>query len=119
MSKNHNLHVSNNKRCLVHDDGTPFFYFADTAWRILHRLTREGADHDIERGAAQGCTRIQAVLLAGLRAWWSNPIDGSATDAGRLAGARGVRITTPEDNIGRDWVLVVDDTAAGYTAPGG
>ncbi len=35
------LKVSDNRRFLVHDDGTPFFYLGDTAWELLHRCTLE------------------------------------------------------------------------------
>jgi hypothetical protein len=58
------LQVSPNRRFLVHDDGTPFFYLADTAWELFHRLTREEADFYLQTRAAQGFTVIQAVALA-------------------------------------------------------
>ncbi|MBE3068735.1 MAG: DUF4038 domain-containing protein, partial [Planctomycetes bacterium] len=38
------LKVSANRRFLVHADGTPFFYLADTAWELFHKLEREEAD---------------------------------------------------------------------------
>lgn len=58
------LKVSDNKRYLVHQDGTPFFYLGDTAWELFHRLTREEADRYLKRRAEQGFTVIQAVALA-------------------------------------------------------
>jgi len=58
------LQVSPNRRFLVHDDGTPFFYLGDTAWELFHRLTREEADLYLQMRAAQGFTVIQAVVLA-------------------------------------------------------
>ena len=58
------LQVSSNRRFLVHDEGTPFFYLADTAWELFHRLTREEADFYLQTRAAQGFTVIQAVILA-------------------------------------------------------
>ena len=58
------LQVSLNRRFLVHDDGTPFFYLGDTAWELFHRLTREEADVYLQTRAAQGFTVIQAVILA-------------------------------------------------------
>src|SRR3990172_13389663 len=30
------LKVSENKRFIVHSDGTPFFYLGDTAWGMMH-----------------------------------------------------------------------------------
>ena len=58
------LQVSSNRRFLVRDEGTPFFYLADTAWELFHRLTREEADFYLQTRAAQGFTVIQAVILA-------------------------------------------------------
>ncbi len=58
------LQVSPNRRFLVHDEGTPFFYLGDTAWELFHRLTPEEADVYLQRRAAQGFTVIQAALLA-------------------------------------------------------
>lgn len=58
------LKVSENKRFLVHADGTPFFWLGDTAWELFHRLNREQADRYLENRAAKGYTVIQAVALA-------------------------------------------------------
>ena len=58
------LRVSDNKRFLIYEDGTPFFYLGDTAWELYHRLNREQADHYLETRARQRFTVIQAVVLA-------------------------------------------------------
>lgn len=58
------LKVSDNKRYLVRQDGTPFFWMGDTAWELFHRLNREEADKYLKRRAEQGFTVIQAVALA-------------------------------------------------------
>ncbi|WP_321472296.1 glycoside hydrolase family 140 protein [uncultured Paludibaculum sp.] len=58
------LKVSENRRFLVTDDGRPFFYLADTAWELFHRLNREQAVHYLDIRAAQRFTAIQAVALA-------------------------------------------------------
>ncbi len=58
------LRVSENKRFIVHEDGTPFFYLGDTAWELFHRLNREEADKYLENRAAKGFTVIQAVAIA-------------------------------------------------------
>ncbi len=42
------LTVSDNKRYLAHQDGTPFFYLGDTAWELFHRLNREEVDQYLE-----------------------------------------------------------------------
>lgn len=60
------LKVSDNKRYLVHSDGTPFFYLGDTAWELFHRLNRDEADRYLKRRAEQGFTVVQAVALAEL-----------------------------------------------------
>jgi hypothetical protein len=58
------LRVSENRRYLVKEDGSPFFYLGDTAWELFHRLTREEAATYLEDRANKGFTVIQAVALA-------------------------------------------------------
>lgn len=58
------LKVSDNKRFLVTADGRPFFYLADTAWELFHRLNREQAELYLKDRAGKGFTAIQAVVLA-------------------------------------------------------
>lgn len=58
------LKVADNKRYLVYQDGTPFFWLGDTAWELFHRLNREEADKYLKRRAEQGFTVVQAVALA-------------------------------------------------------
>ena len=60
------LKVSENRRFLVHADGTPFFYLGDTAWEFFHRLNREEAAKYLENRREKGFTVIQAVVLAEL-----------------------------------------------------
>ncbi len=60
------LRVSENRRFLVTGDGRPFFYLADTAWELFHRLNREEAERYLEDRARKGLTVIQAVALAEL-----------------------------------------------------
>lgn len=60
------LRVSPDRRAFVTADGAPFFYLADTAWELFHRLDREAAAHYLERRAAQGFNVVQAVALAEL-----------------------------------------------------
>ena len=40
----HPLRVAADGRHIVQASGRPFFYLADTAWSLFHRLTREEAD---------------------------------------------------------------------------
>ncbi len=60
------LEVSSNDRYLVTEDGTPFFWLADTAWELFHRCDRNEADAYLEKRAEQGFNVIQAVALAEL-----------------------------------------------------
>jgi hypothetical protein len=58
------LKVSANKRFLVKEDGSPFFWLGDTGWELFHRLTREEADLYLKNRAEKRFTVIQAVILA-------------------------------------------------------
>ena len=60
------LKVSADRRFLVQADGRPFFYLADTAWELFHRLDRKDAAEYLKTRAAQGYTVVQAVALAEL-----------------------------------------------------
>ncbi|MEM7657102.1 MAG: DUF4038 domain-containing protein, partial [Bacteroidota bacterium] len=56
--------VSENGRFFVHADGSPFFYLGDTAWELLHRLSREEMDLYFRDRAAKGYTVVQCVILS-------------------------------------------------------
>ena len=60
------LAVSGNKRFLIFEDGTPFFWLGDTAWELFHRLTRDETEKYLENRREKGFTVIQAVILAEL-----------------------------------------------------
>jgi hypothetical protein len=60
------LKISENRHFLNHTDGTPFFYLADTAWELFHRLNREEAEQYLENRRQKRFTVIQAVALAEL-----------------------------------------------------
>lgn len=60
------LMVSENKRFLVFEDGTPFFWLGDTAWELFHRLSKAEAEKYLENRREKGFTVIQAVILAEL-----------------------------------------------------
>jgi len=60
------LVISENKRFLVFEDGTPFFYLGDTGWELFHRLNKEDTERYLENRRAKGFTVIQAVALAEL-----------------------------------------------------
>lgn len=60
------LQISENGRYLVESDGTPFFWLADTAWMLTHRLTRTEIAEYLDNSAAERFNVIQAVALAQL-----------------------------------------------------
>jgi hypothetical protein len=57
------VRVSENGRCLVDDDGAPFFYLADTAWGLLHAPTFEEVEHYLRVRKEQGFTVIMPVIV--------------------------------------------------------
>ncbi len=58
------LKVSDNKRYIVNQDNEPFFWLGDTAWELIHRLTKEEIDLYLTDRASKGFTIIQTVILA-------------------------------------------------------
>jgi hypothetical protein len=65
--------------------------------------------------------RVYLGAIAGsrVRAWWYNPRDGSAAEIGVFANGGSRRfVPRGEHAPGNDWVLVLDDEAAGFAAPG-
>ncbi|MBB3125483.1 hypothetical protein FHS19_000137 [Paenibacillus rhizosphaerae] len=58
------LKVSDNQRFLVHEDDSPFFWLADTAWELFHKLSREDADDYLRNRSERKFSVIQAVALA-------------------------------------------------------
>lgn len=53
-----------NQHYLSHQDGTPFFWLADTAWEMLHRLNREEIEIYLENRKAKGFNVIQTVVIS-------------------------------------------------------
>lgn len=64
--KHGKLKVSENKRFLQFEDGTPFFYLGDTGWELFHRLNKAETERYLENRRGKGFTVIQAVVLAEL-----------------------------------------------------
>jgi hypothetical protein len=60
------LRISADKRFLETAQGKPFFWMADTAWELFHRLNREDASLYLKTRARQGFNVVQAVALAEL-----------------------------------------------------
>lgn len=57
------IRVSANGRYLQQADGKPFLYLADTAWELVHRLTREETGEYMKNREAKGFTVIQISAL--------------------------------------------------------
>lgn len=58
------VHPAN--RYLMTADGRPFFWIADTAWELFHRLDESEAVYYLDFRKAQGFNVVQAVVLAEL-----------------------------------------------------
>ena len=65
------LRLSDNRRYLVHADGTPFFWLADTAWNGIIRSTLDEWDEYLSFRREQGFTAIQFVMTQ----WRGGPSD--------------------------------------------
>ena len=62
--------------------------------------------------------RMGAITGPQVKAWWFNPRDGHATQAGTFANTGEHTFTPPDPGEMLDWVLVLDDASKNYTAPG-
>ena len=58
------LKVSENHRFLVTEDGKPFFWLGDTAWRLFYNATREEVEMYLRDRKAKGFNVIQAVGIS-------------------------------------------------------
>jgi hypothetical protein len=57
------LKVSANGRYLVDSDGAPFFYHADSAWRMPQRLEREEVSQYLDDRAARGFSAVHVHAI--------------------------------------------------------
>ena len=62
--------------------------------------------------------RMNAIAGARVKAWWFNPRTGKADAIGEFANTGEREFTPPDRGEMSDWVLVLDDAARGYRAPG-
>jgi len=61
------LLTSPDHRTLTYQNGTPFFYMADTAWHLFDKTNEKSARVYLENRAAKGFTVIQAEINARFR----------------------------------------------------
>lgn len=60
------IKVHPENRFLMTSEGAPFFWMADTAWELFHRLNIEQSISYLEKRKEQGFNVVQAVVLAEL-----------------------------------------------------
>ena len=63
---NGKLQVSENRRFLQHENGTPFFWLGETAWLLSSRLNRDEVAYFIGETAKNGYNVIQISILHNL-----------------------------------------------------
>jgi hypothetical protein len=63
---------------------------------------------------------VKMTTIAGAKvtAWWFNPRDGKATEIGQFPNTGTKKFTPPDAGELLDWVLVLDDAAEKFGAPG-
>jgi hypothetical protein len=62
--------------------------------------------------------RMSAISGGTVKAWWFDPRNGTAQAIGTFANTGERAFTPPDAGEMIDWVLVLDDAAKGYPAPG-
>ncbi|HEU5077592.1 MAG TPA: glycoside hydrolase family 140 protein [Opitutaceae bacterium] len=62
--------------------------------------------------------RLDKISGTTLRAWWYNPRDGHAESLGEINKSAEKEFTPPSLGEALDWILVLDDAAKNYPAPG-
>ncbi|MFZ4506150.1 MAG: glycoside hydrolase family 140 protein, partial [Fimbriimonas sp.] len=62
--------------------------------------------------------KMSVIKGPSVRAWWYNPRNGEATEIGTFPSEEDREFTPPNPGEYLDWVLVLDDVAKGYGAPG-
>lgn len=62
--------------------------------------------------------RMDKITGPKVKAWWFNPRDGKAKAIGEFPNTGEREFTPPDDGEQLDWVLVLDDAAKRYPAPG-
>ncbi|MBN2805444.1 MAG: glycoside hydrolase family 140 protein [Prolixibacteraceae bacterium] len=57
------LKISENKRFLMTDDATPFFWLGDTGWLLFKKLNREETEKYLEDRKQKGFNVVQVMLI--------------------------------------------------------
>ena len=62
--------------------------------------------------------RLDVIKGTPIKAWWYNPRNGEARDAGTFKPGGTQTFISPDPGEMLDWILVLDDAAKGYAPPG-
>jgi hypothetical protein len=62
--------------------------------------------------------KMDVIKGSKVKAWWYNPRNGKATDAGAFTNTGEKTFIPPEPGEALDWVLVLDDASKKYPSPG-
>jgi hypothetical protein len=62
--------------------------------------------------------RMDAIAGGSVRAWWFDPRNGEAREIGTYPNTGERAFEPPSPGEALDWVLVLDDSSRGYSAPG-
>jgi hypothetical protein len=57
------LKISDNRRFLMREDGTPFFWLGDTGWLLFVKLNRDEAEQYLESRREDGFNVIQVMVI--------------------------------------------------------
>ncbi len=88
-------------------------------YRFAATRDTEGTYAMVYAPVGRGFTvRMEVIRGPQVKAWWFNPRNGEATPIGTFANGGRRGFTPPDKGEMLDWVLVLDDAAKGYPAPG-
>jgi hypothetical protein len=62
--------------------------------------------------------RMDVITGPQVKAWWYNPRNGAATEIGTFPNTGTKQFLPPDPGEHLDWILVLDDAAKKFKAPG-
>jgi hypothetical protein len=87
------LKITDDGRFLVRNDGTPFFWLADSAQLLLYRLSREDVDLYLQHRASLGFTVIKTQIVSFLGINATNSLTAIQEDRMRLFGSTSITLS--------------------------